>query len=243
MTEKLFLSTLRVGTYDADTLLTNASGFLFEREQRLYLVTANHVLFDEHTQHRPSRVVIDFHTDTDNLTRIIGFSLPLYRDGRSIWRGARDSGGDIDVAVIQIDRSAMPQNASYQAFTPENLLLSDETVHVGSTLLTIGYPMGFFDQLHHLPVVRQAGLASSYGVRFQGKGYFLVDARTHRGISGAPVVMRTKEATDAFPWKLLGIHASSLESGSRDPKLDEALGLNAVWYADVLMSLTDGKNR
>jgi transposase-like protein len=39
-------------------------------------------------------------------------------------------------------------------------------------------------RLHHMPVVRQAAVASSFGLRFGGQGYFLTDARTHRGTSG-----------------------------------------------------------
>ncbi|MNG28274.1 hypothetical protein D3C84_1135160 [compost metagenome] len=76
-------------------------------------------------------------------------------------------------------------------------------------------------------------------MRFQGKGYFLVDARTHRGSSGAPVVMRATGGHEAdFPWILLGVHSSRLDDGSRDAELDEALGLNCAWYANVLLSLT-----
>ena len=77
-------------------------------------------------------------------------------------------------------------------------------------------------------------------MRFQGEGYFLTDARTHRGTSGAPVVARSERLNSAsLPWLLLGIHSSRLDVGTRDLVLDEALGLNCVWYADVLMALTD----
>ena len=114
-----------------------------------------------------------------------------------------------------------------------------EPVEVGSLLLVVGFPLGFHDALHHLPVVRHAVNASSFGMRFQGKGYFLTDARTHRGTSGAPVVMRaTKEGLGDLPWMLLGIHSSRMDVGTRDLKLDEALGLNCAWYADILMTLT-----
>jgi predicted nucleic acid-binding Zn ribbon protein len=40
-------------------------------------------------------------------------------------------------------------------------------------------------------------VASAFGMRFQGLGYFLTDARTHRGTSGAPVVMRNAHASTA----------------------------------------------
>jgi hypothetical protein len=39
-------------------------------------------------------------------------------------------------------------------------------------------------------------------------------------------------------WKLLGVHSARLDVGSRDIQLDEALGLNCAWYADILMTLT-----
>ena len=102
----------------------------------------------------------------------------------------------------------------------------------------VGFPLGFHDALHHLPVVRQAVIASSFGLRFQGQGFFLPDARTHRGTSGAPVVMRAPGLPGGLPWKLLGVHSARMDMGSRDLELDESLGLNCAWYADIIMTLT-----
>jgi hypothetical protein len=65
-------------------------------------------------------------------------------------------------------------------------------------------------------VVRQALIASSFGIRFQGHGYFLTDARAHRGTSGA---------------------------GNRDAVQDESLGLSCAWYADILLTLTASQGR
>ena len=96
--------------------------------------------------------------------------------------------------MIELERDALPANAVYRAFTPAHLQADAEAVEVGSSLLVVGFPLGFHDTLHHLPVVRQAVIASSFGLRFQGQGYFLTDARTHRGTSGAPVVMRVASA-------------------------------------------------
>ena len=64
-------------------------------------------------------------------------------------------------------------------------------------MLVVGFPLGVHDTLHRLPVARQSVIASAFGIRFQGKGYFLTDARLHRGMSGAPVVAR--EAESAAP--------------------------------------------
>jgi hypothetical protein len=102
------------------------------------------------------------------------------------------------------------------------------------------------NSLHHLPVVRQAVIASSFGLRFQGQGFFLTDARTHRGTSGAPVVMRAP-ASDTpegdLRWKLLGVHSARMDMRTRDRQEDESLGLNCAWYADILMTLTEEADR
>jgi len=131
------------------------------------------------------------------------------------------------VAVIEINRSALPETTVYRTFTPQHLHDADDPIEVGTSLLVVGFPLGFHDTLHHMSVVRHAVIASSFGLRFQGEGYFLTDARTHRGTSGAPVVMRASEQETVqgdLPWVLLGVHSARLDIGTRDLKLDEALG-------------------
>jgi S1-C subfamily serine protease len=240
MIESLLLTTVRLATFERQRQLTNASAFFFAADERLFLVTSRHVLFDRPSQHFPDRIELELHTNPDNLAESTGFSMPLYRDGRSLWRDAFDAGGEIDVAVLEFDRGALPAKMAYRAFTPAHLPGGPDHVEIGTSLLVVGFPLGFHDTLHHMPVVRQAVVASSFGLRFQGEGYFLTDARTHRGTSGAPVVMRVVDPPAALgdlPWMLLGVHSSRLDVGSRDLNLDEALGLNCAWYTDVLLRL------
>ncbi len=238
MIEPILLTTTRVSTFDGERSLTGASGFFFERDDRLFLVTSRHVVIDKPSKHFPSRLEIELHTDTDNLTQSTGLSVLLYKDGKSIWRQGKDDGGEIDVAVIELDREALPEGVVMRCFTPDHLQGALSEVEVGGSLLIVGFPLGFHDALHHLPVVRQAAIASSFGLRFQGHGYFLTDARTHRGTSGAPVVMREPGLPGELPWKLLGVHSSRMDIGTRDLLQDESLGLNCAWYADILMTLT-----
>jgi len=242
MIEPILLTAARISTFDERVLLTNASGFFFERDDRLYLVTSRHVLFGKTAEHYPTRIEIELHTNAANIAESTGFSIPLYRDGKSVWLHGLDAAGEIDVAVIQIDRSSLPITAVYSAFTPQHLLSSLDQVEVGSSLLIVGFPLGFHDALHHMPVVRHAIIASPFGLRFQGEAFFLTDARTHRGSSGAPVVMRIAEKHPAhgdLPWMLLGVHSARFDVGDRDLVQDEALGLNGAWYADILLKLTE----
>jgi len=91
MIESLLLTATRVSTFEQQRALTNASSFFFERDERLFLVTSRHVMIDEPSRHFPDRIEIELHTDPDNLAKSTGFSIPLYRNGKSLWRQGIDS--------------------------------------------------------------------------------------------------------------------------------------------------------
>lgn len=237
--DDVLFSVARVSTFAGPLSLTAASGFFFERNERLFFVTSRHVLVDSPTGHHPDRVEIVIHTDAVNLTMHASIALPLYRDGTSVWRQGRDSAGEIDVAAIELDRRALPGSAVVRAFTPGHLQASLEDVPLGKPLLVLGFPLGFYDTLHNLPVARHATVASAFGVRFQGQGYFLTDARMHRGASGAPVIVQDPDGASGLRWKLLGIHSARMDMTTRELGVDETLGLNCAWYADILMTLAE----
>lgn len=122
-------------------MLTGASGFFFLRNERLFFVTSRHVVIDAPTKHFPNRVEIELHTDAVNLTQASALSVWLYVDGKSMWRQGQDTGGEIDVAAIELDRSALPPSVAMQAFTPAHLQSMLDEVEVGSALLVVGYPL------------------------------------------------------------------------------------------------------
>ena len=225
-----------------DQPLTSATGFFFERAGRLFLVTSRHVVLDEVTGHRPDRLEIELHVDRQNIALVIQFSIPLYRDNQPLWRQGIDSAGSVDIVAVELERAALPQTILLSSFTPDHLVTEFDQIEVGNPVLIVGFPLGFHDNLHHLPVARQAVIASAFGIRFQGQGYFLTDAMMHRGTSGAPVVARVtteRSGRADFPWMLLGVHAARMDVSNRDSNEDERLNLNCAWYADVLLTLTE----
>jgi hypothetical protein len=239
--ESLALAVTRVTTILGERTLTSATGFFFEREGRLFVVTSRHVVLDEPSKHLPERIEIELHVDPENVAETVQFSIPLYSGGKSVWREGLDSAGAIDVVALELERAALPERMLLQAFTPAHLLGELDGVEMGTRVLIVGFPLGVHDTLHRLPVARQSVIASAFGMRFQGMGYFLTDARLHRGTSGAPVVARRPAAGDGradLPWILLGVHASRLDVANRDAAQDESLDLNLAWYADILMTLT-----
>lgn len=110
---------------------------------------------------------------------------------------------------------------------------------LGQAVLILGFPLGFHDTLHNLPIVRSAIIASSFSHPFKGEPYFLTDARLHRGMSGSPVIANWPRRQPFFTepaggWRLLGIHSSALDVSDRDPEQDERLALNTAWYASLI---------
>jgi len=240
--ESLLLSVTRVSTLLGEQLLTNATGFFFERDDRLFLVTNRHVVLDEATDHRPDRLQIELHVDPDNAALITNFVIPLYQGNQPTWREGFDPAGPVDVVALQLERPALPEKLLIKPFSADHLIEQLDEIEVGTRVLIVGFPLGFHDTLHHLPVVRQAVIASAFGLRFQGQGYFLTDAQMHRGSSGAPVVARQtgqRSGRDDLPWMLLGVHAARMDVTNRDIEQDERLNLNCAWYADIILTLTN----
>ena len=97
--EFLLLTVVRICTYKQQQLLTNASGFFFERAERLFLVTSRHVMIDQPSEHFPDCIEIEVHTDPNNMAKSVGFSIPLYAFGarvsiwleRSTWRRSKSN--------------------------------------------------------------------------------------------------------------------------------------------------------
>lgn len=45
--------------------------------------------------------------------RAVSSSVLLYNEDKSIWRQGKDSGGEIDVAVIELERAALPKTVAF----------------------------------------------------------------------------------------------------------------------------------
>jgi hypothetical protein len=59
----------------------------------------------------------------------------IVRQFPALWRQGFDAAGEIDVAVIEIERAALPETTAYRAFTPEHLNGPLEQVEIGTSVL------------------------------------------------------------------------------------------------------------
>jgi len=189
------LMTTPVLLFNGSREVSQGTGFFFanlnsQGDDAAFLVTNYHVVTGRSPQstERPTgdRVRFMIHEDSSNLAAIRVVELPLYDSGgQPLWIASRDH-PEADVVLLPI-----PQ----RAYAPIRLLVFTES-HIrgdirirptsGATLL--GYPFGFFDQKHYLPVWKTGHVASEPQVDFDDKPVFLVDVSAFPGMSGSPVL-------------------------------------------------------
>ena len=225
-----------------------ASGFFYADSDRLFFVTNRHVVIKEDENYYPDEIRLRLHLTSNDIRQNDDFSLSLYNaSGNPIWLEHTDKEANIDVVALPLDREYIRTRFFIKSFSLSNLIPGDVEIGIGEDILVMGYPMGFYDIVHNLPIIRSATLASIYPVPFSGRPMVLIDSRLHRGTSGSPVLtkptqmLRRQDGSTSIlraPVSfLLGVHSASVDIRDRDPNQDEPLGLSVVWFAKLIMEI------
>ena len=116
---------------------------------------------------------------------------------------------EIDLACINV--SGIARVGAFYMHLNDTLLkpIDHEKVALGSAVIFVGYPQGYYDVVNNLPLIRRGSIASMPNVDFNGKGQIVIDAQIFSGSSGSPVFV----AWDDW-YSLLGVvtHAVFLNS-------------------------------
>jgi hypothetical protein len=239
MIDNMYLRVAKILTFAGGQPLTNATGFFYMQDKFLYLITSRHVVINETFDHRPDYLQVSLHTNARDLQQRNDLSVPLYVNGVPQWY-QHPSCNAIDVVAISVNDPNVLSDLCVLAFNGGDIVSREEPMPLGQDVLILGFPLGFHDTLHNLPIVRRATIASSFAHPFKGEPYFLTDGRLHRGMSGSPVIAKmptnpeTNGVNDFSAFRLLGVHSSSLDVSDRDPDQDEKLALNSAWYASLI---------
>jgi hypothetical protein len=168
------------------------------------------------------------------LSEIIEVFLYSDKDKKiKLWREISES---VDLVSIELTNKEF-QSVHIRPLSAGNLVPPGTKIGLAEPLVILGYPSGFFDEVHNLPVARQGAVASAYPVPFRGESFFLVDAVLHAGMSGSPVFTRpwntsvTAQADTVFgrPPYLIGINSAYYGN----------LNLNIVWFSDLIKQLVE----
>jgi len=224
----------------------------------VFLVTNYHVV----TGHAPlstapragDRLRFVMHRNATDLGDVRAIELPLYdADQRPVWV-ASETYPAADIVLVPIPTRA------YQGIAPlvftEAHTRGDIRIRPTSGATLLGYPYGFYDQKHYLPVWKTGHVASEPSVDFEGRPLFLVDVSAYPGMSGSPVlavangIYETEDGSmrSGRIWKLLGIFSAMPVVRERRPAdatgfstegqtVETTLQLGYVWKAGLIADL------
>lgn len=225
-----------------------ATGFFYVKNDIVYMVTNRHVVLDEEKGIKPDTLRVKLHEDPKDMTKNVDFDIPLYSNDSVKWHVHSDyKTKKIDVAVIEIDQRALRAGHFIKGLSSSNFLPKEYVIQPGEDVMVIGFPRGFSDSTHNLPLVRNAMISSAYGVDFQGSPFFLIDANLHPGMSGSPVITKPKNTwpddkgniniLTGSPMYFLGVHSATIVLPLSSGK--ESLGLGTVWYGYLIEEIID----
>ena len=257
------LMTTPIVLMNGSRAISQGTGFFFAsttidgKPDTVFLVTNYHVV----TGRAPlapgprlgDRIRFILHESTTELARVRQIELPLYDErGAPVWVGS-DSTPSADVVLVPLPPGTYA-NIALMVFT-EAHTQSDIKIRPSSSATLLGYPYGFYDESHFLPVWKTGHVASEPSVDFDDLPTFLVDVSAFPGMSGSPVLAVANgiyESEDGSMrsgrvLKLLGIFSAMPVVHERKPldasnpgetqSTEISLQLGYVWKAALIADM------
>lgn len=221
-----------------------------------WLITNRHVLLPQSPAGESIPTSLTFH-----LRKVMGGSIvwePITLDQSSIIARARlHANPEIDVCAIHVldliteKLKSGEEYLNWYGVSNDNLAGQNKiNPHVTSDAVVVGYPRGTYDQVNVFPIVKSGIIASRWGANFEGKPYFLIDAKLFPGSSGSIVISKptdvvvengqvfhSKEKQFAF----LGIFSGEPYQAHSPIELDDltiirktGFNVGIVWYGHLV---------
>jgi len=231
---------------DGSQVIGSGTGFFYQ-DRLLTYITNRHVIIDEDSDYYPDKLLLKIHTGNNiNELPVNEFEkIPLYNvDGTKRWYEHPTLGSSADVVCIIIPPTSIINKCSLVRYiTPKNGYPSNVQTSSADQVSIIGYPKGYYDEFHNLPIVKTGHIASPFGYYHNEKSYFLVDATVEEGMSGSPVFtqrilsFRDTDGKSMLSTKpdryFLGIFSASIV------KNEQELSLHLVWYASIIHQILE----
>lgn len=251
--DRLSLSTVPITPFFNDFKLPEATGFVWKRRDRFYLITNWHVaaatnLFTKQllltTGARPNRFQCKFVIRVGELERET-IDVPIRDENdEPLWLiYPAQHIRAVDIVAIPLDADALRGKVT---LLPVNELAPGRiAIRVGMDVFILGYPFGSGPPA--FPVWKRGSIASEPDL-VKTTGFYLVDTASRPGMSGSPVVLRSwnshvMESSDFTAMtegpidRVIGIY-----SGRKEDAPGEAQ-IGMVWHADYINDIIDGGKR
>jgi hypothetical protein len=151
---------------------------------------------------------------------------------------------DVDVAAINLSTVIETHPEIYwRQLTLDFFADLDTAVLLpGMDVMFVGYPLGLYDEVNNLPIMRCGRIASHPLVDFNGRPEFLVDAQVFPGSSGSPVFASVDGKA-----RLLGMIGRSISrkvpiefiETTAVPVVPDLIGLGVVYKPKALLEVIE----
>ncbi len=191
--EPIFLTTTKVDRLSGKVDSGSATGFFYTRNDKTYLITNKHVIYgdnfsDEGAEPQIDKVRLTLHATSSDLSQNTDHIIDLFDKEKPVWKEHKNKEVDIIAIPLELDRS------KFHFVTVADDLIDADGLKIGfEKIFIMGYPLGWHDAQHNLPISRIGHLSSPFRVPFNGKPFMLGDVETHKGMSGSPVFMHLKD--------------------------------------------------
>jgi len=235
--EQLSFSTVRLMSLRNDIELGPATGFfysgIFDGRRNYWLVTNWHVLAGRNAD-QPERVLHSQGALPNKLRMILplSFDQPEYNDrnteilaeeqflslydeaGHALWY-QHSRKNEVDVAVVNLGNAFVGR--FHLVGVNELSTHQDMAIEIGNEVFILGYPLGL-THFANTPIWKRGSIASEPHIETaETKFRVVIDSTTRGGMSGGPVIMRSKthylsekgqitECKNATRW--IGVYAS-----------------------------------
>ncbi|HVU18771.1 MAG TPA: serine protease [Candidatus Didemnitutus sp.] len=177
------------------------------------LITNKHVIKDALTG------TFNLHLADDKNEPIPGKSIPISIDKfEEKWTAHPDGITDLcALPIAPILNDLLQKNIKvYRISLDASLVPSDvdlQDIDVYEHVLMVGYPIGLWDSVNNMPILRTGATATSPSLDYEGRPEFMIDAACFPGSSGSPVLLwdsgahtnRKGETSFGTRIKLLGV--------------------------------------
>ncbi|OGI16497.1 MAG: hypothetical protein A3J63_01455 [Candidatus Moranbacteria bacterium RIFCSPHIGHO2_02_FULL_40_12b] len=190
-THQLFL-----GFSETDKIIGNSTGFIYQKEDRWYIITNYHVVSGRNPETKeclseelaiPNILSTTFWIKDKPGHRERKIINLYNKDNNPVWIEHPQFGSKVDVVAIPIPEEIIKGNNLF----PINKIDFDNQFkcEVADDIFIIGYP--FLEQEYlELPIWKKASIASEPDVNRDQLPKFLVDTATRKGLSGSPAIMQ-----------------------------------------------------
>ena len=168
----------------------------------------------------------------------------------------------VDVALLSISeilttRAIAGGNYAAPFFLGPEMFAGNNNIEVEASddVLVVGYPKGFYDRVNLFPIIKAGIIATKWGIGFEGRPQFLIDAKLFPGSSGSVVLSKPTDmvikdgkliTNKDKQFALLGVFSGEpmfqetpVELGELTITRKSGFDLGTVWYAGLIEEILD----